>query len=1018
MGRDIQKLQTRARGIMAKDASSPEKRAAFAILVLFALCALCAPLFKNLLDTSAPRPKMGRVDYSALQHFNGPVELSGQWMLDWRGTGTAATGEPAGTVPIDVPGSWTGKAGPGGGVLPERGVGSYHLSIRGVPPGSYLLYVPPIYAATRVWVNGSLDSSWGRFGTTSETTSYLVRAHSVPIISSGQNIDLQIDVAAFHHRDTGIEGAPVFGSSPAMSGWVSLQWTQNLLFATSLFLIALYGFVVFLFRRSDRASLLLAINFLANVPIALIFSHDNLLSVVFPRISFATLLAIQYVSGVVSVVALTAYVDALFPQESSKKSLWAIQTGFGVLLIGLTFLLLRGQTLLASHLSQWAEPARLFIFVYLIGVACVAAARRREGALIFLIGVSALLILISLRTLVTNGFVTQSSVPSVNIVPLGILAFLFSQIIILAERWYLAIQAAERSTDELQQLFNVSSSITSEIRLDELLRKIVQVTSKIVQADRSSLFLHDQKTDELWSVVAEGEEAKKLRFDSGLGLAGHSFMHGQVINIDDAYQDPRFNRQIDLETGYKTASILTLPIIARDGRRLGVMQALNRHLQKGFDDDDISRMQAFVAQAAIAIDNATLFAEVTSARNYNESILRSMSTGVITLDSEHRLAKLSPAACSILAVPFDDVEQVDAAEVLTSNNPWLGAELEDVRRTGEPKELMDVDFRIASGDQISVNLSIVPLVSDEEWVGLLMLLEDISEGKRLHGAMRRFMTQEVVDQVMQRDGELLFGTSCEASVLFADIRGFTSIAEHLAPRETVQMLNEIFTELFEAVSGSGGVLDKFMGDAIMAVYGAPLSTGRNPQCAVESAMQMFRLLGLLNAGREDKGSAPIRIGVGIASGDVVAGTIGSPKRMDYTVIGDSVNLASRLQDTTKHYGVELVVCESTAIAVRDQVVMRELDLIRVRGRNQPAKIFQILPDIGPSVSNRLAGFKAYQRGRDQLERRNWANAAEAFEDALRANPEDRPAQIMLERVRALLLEPPAADWDGVWTSPG
>ena len=177
------------------------------------------------------------------------------------------------------------------------------------------------------------------------------------------------------------------------------------------------------------------------------------------------------------------------------------------------------------------------------------------------------------------------------------------------------------------------------------------------------------------------------------------------------------------------------------------------------------------------------------------------------------------------------------------HEPWLIEEIEAVAAGGGQKILLEAELRTGRGDTVSANLSIVPLIAaEDETAGLLVLIEDISEAKRMQGAMRRFMTQKVVDQVMGRGDELLFGAACPASVLFADIRSFTTMAENLQAREVVEMLNEIFTELFEAVSGSDGVLDKFMGDGLMAVYGAPLASGRDPLNAVDSAVPMIRMI--------------------------------------------------------------------------------------------------------------------------------------------------------------------------------
>jgi adenylate cyclase len=221
----------------------------------------------------------------------------------------------------------------------------------------------------------------------------------------------------------------------------------------------------------------------------------------------------------------------------------------------------------------------------------------------------------------------------------------------------------------------------------------------------------------------------------------------------------------------------------------------------------------------------------------------------------------------------------------------------------------------------------------------------------------------------------------------------------------------VFADLVEAVSASDGVLDKFLGDAVMAVYGAPLSAARDPQNAVESAVNMMTMVAALNARRRERGRDELRLGVGIATGDVVAGTIGSLKRMDYTVIGDSVNLASRLQQATKHYQVSVIICEQTAAALDGTMPLRELDTLRVRGRQRPERVFQVMT--GDLVA-RSAALADYGRGRQLLAKRRWKEAVAAFEAAVAADPDDQPSRLQLDRARVLARRPPPADWDGVW----
>jgi adenylate cyclase len=623
----------------------------------------------------------------------------------------------------------------------------------------------------------------------------------------------------------------------------------------------------------------------------------------------------------------------------------------------------------------------------------------------------------AVNALVLNDVVDRDRIIGADFGPFGTLILLFSHIIILGQRSSTAILTAEEMAIDLRRLIDVSSSIISEVRLDSLLRKIVAATSQFVQAERSSLFLYNGKTGQLTASVAEGLHDQPIQFAADQGLAGHSFTSGQVINVVDAYDDPRFNRAIDNVTGYRTRSVLTVPVITRDGRRLGVMQALNRPRVAASGEADISRMNALAAQAAIAIDNATLFDEVVSARNYNESILRSMSNGVITLDGDGRIAKLNPSGAAILELDPDDVVGMDAHRMLEASNPWMLEELAGVRADHQPRRFVDVDVRTASGRTISANILIVPLVVEgDAEVGLLILIEDISQEKRLEGAMRRFMTQKVVDQVLQRQGDLLFGTACEASVMFADIRNFTSMAETLSARETVEMLNELFAEVVETVSASDGVIDKFIGDAVMAVFGVPLASGRDPANAVECAIEMMRALARLNQRRLKRGQPELSLGVGLARGEVVAGTIGSPKRMDYTVIGDSVNLASRLQALTKVYKVGVIICEATASVVEEDHVVRELDLIRVRGRRKPEKIFQLLAGETERQTPMEDVLRLYHLGRKRFLARDWSGAIAEFGAALVLDPADQPSQIMLRRSSTLQNHPPDADWDGVWSS--
>lgn len=985
----------------------------YGIIILLLLCLFTAPFYVNTMATDAPQVKRGVISFAEFGALDRPVELDGDWRFEWLGS-TKGPGEA--TRPpflMRIPGKWTGVKAPDGQSLPGQGRAKYQLLIRKLAPGDYRLYVPSVYSATQVALNGKIVSRHGTLGDDSVSTRYEVRAHEIFFGADGGDIRLEIDFSSFLHRDNGLETPPVLGLARPMQYWTALQWGQEFLFHTTLVLLGTFGLGVFLFRRSDKPSLYLAVScFLFLVPSA-IQGFDNIFLMAFPTFDFGSMLAFHYIATTVSLGFFLAYAHALFPLESPQRAYRILLTIFAVQTALQLASFVIGGPLLASKVNIGLMVLMQAVFLYIFIVLVRAVRRNRDGAMIFLLGMALFFLSITMLAIVAYGILPSDKLIGYDLTGYGILILLFSHIIVLAERWSAAIFSAEQMNDDLRQLLDVNLAITSEMQLESLLGKIVEVTSKILQADRASLFIYDDKRDELWSLVAQGVDKVPIRFPASQGLAGHALQTGEVVNIEDAYADSRFIKATDIETGYRSRSILSMPIVARDGRKLGVMQALNRHQATRFSPEDVSKMGAFAAQAAVAIDNATLFSQIIESRNYNESVLRSMSAGVLTLDNDGQIIKVNDAAAAMFGTSAEVAQGVDLRAFLNAANPQSILQIDEVQRSGQSKTYFDIDLTTLTGDTLSANVSMVPLVNEGVRQGLLILIEDISQGKRLEGAMRRFMNQNVVDQVLQREDDLLFGAACEASVMFADIRNFTAMAEQMSPRAAVDMLNEIFTELFEAVAAFDGMLDKFIGDELMAVYGAPIPGARDAANAVASAIQMQGLITKLNLRRRERGLDAIRLGIGIASGDVIAGTIGSPKRMDYTVIGDSVNLAARLENSTKYYHTDIIVCEKTAAALDASIGKRELDLIRVRGRQAPSTIYQIMSS---QDGDTAALLRAYEEGRACLKRRDWPAAIAAFEAALAINADDHPSHIMRERATILMANPPEPDWDGVWQS--
>ena len=318
----------------------------------------------------------------------------------------------------------------------------------------------------------------------------------------------------------------------------------------------------------------------------------------------------------------------------------------------------------------------------------------------------------------------------------------------------------------------------------------------------------------------------------------------------------------------------------------------------------------------------------------------------------------------------------------------------------------------------SINLTVSPLNNPSGGVrGGLVVLEDISQEKRMKTTLYRYMTPSVADRVMALGDEgLMVGERKDVTVLFSDIRGYTTLTEALEAADVVSMLNEYFETMVEAVFHCEGTLDKFIGDALMAVFGAPLPLANHAWAAVKSALDMRKRLVLFNRDRRQKGQPELRVGIGLSSGEVVSGNIGSQRKMDYTVIGDGVNLSARLESITKQYGCDIVLSEHTVELCQELIWVRELDLIRVKGKLKPVKIYELIGDRTQSLTGEMRCFlDLYRQGRKAYKAREFHLAIALFDQAQAIQPNDNAVKIHLERAQAYIQRPPAKDWDGVHT---
>jgi adenylate cyclase len=278
------------------------------------------------------------------------------------------------------------------------------------------------------------------------------------------------------------------------------------------------------------------------------------------------------------------------------------------------------------------------------------------------------------------------------------------------------------------------------------------------------------------------------------------------------------------------------------------------------------------------------------------------------------------------------------------------------------------------------------------------------------------VTPKVVDAILKKsEGIELGGEEKEVTVLFSDIRGFTSFSEQHKPQEVVSILNEYLPPMTETVYQTDGTLERYIGDAIMAFWGAPVAQQDHAQRACITALGMADLLHqTLHPKWEREGREKLRIGIGLNSGNVVVGFIGTESIKNYALVGDTVNLGSRLEGATKEYRVEIILSETTYEKVKDDFLCRELDLIRVKGKARPIRIYELinrrLKDSG--VKEKIA--RVFERGLAHYRGREWDQAVGQLKIGLGWDPEDGPSQLFIERCGELKKNPPPPDWDGVF----
>jgi class 3 adenylate cyclase/CheY-like chemotaxis protein len=390
-----------------------------------------------------------------------------------------------------------------------------------------------------------------------------------------------------------------------------------------------------------------------------------------------------------------------------------------------------------------------------------------------------------------------------------------------------------------------------------------------------------------------------------------------------------------------------------------------------------------------------------------DQLLDGIEAGVLVFSPEGTLVRANPAARRILH-GWDLTPSGSSAGSLDAFNSALGQEIWDAIGGGEAPVQTDVTVAKPNGERISVRRLIPPVVVSGKPCGALVLLDDVARKREMQALLERTLSSGVPKVVIDNSETAPGGAMREATVLFADIRGFTALAESLGARRVVDLLNEYFSCMADVIGAEDGVIDKHIGDAIMVLFGVPISHGDDADRAVAAARRMHRALKLMN---ELHGGPTLRIDVGLGSGPVIAGQIGAPGRMSYTVIGDPTNLASRIERVSRAYGSNILICGETFKRLTRMIPARKVDVLIFPGRETPTVIYEVfVEDPDDAATEWLgefdAGFRAYQAG-------DFVAAQQRFACVKDLNPDDLMAGVLAERCRRLVLRS-AGEWTGAW----
>ena len=482
---------------------------------------------------------------------------------------------------------------------------------------------------------------------------------------------------------------------------------------------------------------------------------------------------------------------------------------------------------------------------------------------------------------------------------------------------------------ELETLLDLTNTINSLDDLEKLFFNVLTLSSSIIDSSKGVVLIKNDVSnifDITSSFNIEEEKIKKQIFNTRSGFLNklNKDKKSYIVGRKDD-----FNHEL-----FDSKKALINPIL-NNNKLVGAIILFDKETRDGiknFEKNDLKLLEAISIQTSIAYQNIKLLESLKKSNKLNENIMSSITTGIVEINLFGEIEFVNKEALRLLNKNEIDVIGNHYFIIFEKNNLLIDL-IQKVEF--EQKRIFESEFNLKSkSKKTSVNLSCSPVFDEgKSFSGIVIAMDDLSKINKVKSTFKKYVSKNIVDKLLENENSLnLGGEESEITILFSDIRGFTSMSEKLSPTQIVNLLNKYFQSMIDVVFKFNGTLDKIVGDELMVLYGVPLKNENDTENAVNTAIEMFKSLDKFNSKIVKDGFEPFKIGIGINKGKAVSGNIGSEQQMNYTVIGDTINLGARLCSHAK--SGEILISKSVKSVLTNDYKFKEISPIEVKGKSK------------------------------------------------------------------------------------